>query len=119
MVADADFEGLGHGVGGDVVMGGADAAGGENQVIAGSKGIQGGDNLGLDIGHNTDFLAVNAQRGQELGDGIGIAVLGAPGEDFVPDHQHRSGLVGVVWHACLSHTSRGLENHRISPKLEP
>ena len=97
VVTDADIKSACHGIGGDVVMGGADAARGEDQVIAAAQGIQPRDDFRLDIGHNPDFLEVNAQRAKKSGDMAGIAVLGAAGEDFVPDYQHRGGFVGTIW----------------------
>ena len=113
VIADTHAEGLGHGIGGDVVMGGADAAGGENNVIAGPQRIQPGHDLILHIGNHADFLQVDAQRGQETGDIMGIAVLGAAGQDFVPDHHDGRCLValaasGVACRVSLvSYTIRG------------
>jgi hypothetical protein len=96
MVTDADAESLGHRVGGDVVMGGADAAGGEDEIMAAAQRVQPLDDLVFVVGNDPDFLEIDAQSHQEAGNGVGIGILGAAGEDFVADHQHRGGL-----HACL------------------
>ena len=114
VVADGDTENLGHGIGGDVVMGGADAAGGEDQVVAGRRAFSPATiSSSLSATTRISSRSMPSAR-QETGDGVGIAVLGAAGEDFVPDHQHRGGLVGLsVWHGLLVfHIIRGLENQR-------
>ena len=102
VIVDADAEGLGHRIGGDVVMGRADAAGGEDIGVAGAQGVQRGHDLVLDIGHDARFLQVDAQRAQELGDIVGVGVLGAAGQDLVADDQHGGG------HALRSGSSRAL-----------
>ena len=88
VITDANIEGLGHRIGGDVVMGGPDAAGGKDKVIAGAQGIQGRDDLVFHIGHHPRLAQVDAQRGQEPGDIAGVGVLGAARQDFVADHQN-------------------------------
>ena len=99
VIADADAKGLGHRIGGDVVMGGADAARGENEIVPGPKRVQCRHDLGLDIAHHPDFLQVDAQQGKLAGDVIAVAVLGAARENFVTDHQHRGGFNHLV--PCL------------------
>ena len=88
MIADADAECRRDGVGGDVVMGGADAAGGDDEIIGSAQGIEGGDDLAFHIRHHARLFQVDAAQTQEPGDIVDIGILGAAGEDFIPDHQH-------------------------------
>ena len=56
VMIDADAERFGDAVGGDVVMGRADAAGGEDIVVAVAQRIQRRDDVGLLVGDDADFL---------------------------------------------------------------
>ena len=76
MVVDADAEGLGDAVGGNVVMGRPDAAGGEDIGVAMPQRIQRGDDVGLVVGDDPDFLEVDADIGQVFGDETDVLVLG-------------------------------------------
>ena len=100
VIVDSHAEGLGDGIGGDVVMGRTDAAGGENIGVAGAQGVQRRDDLVLDIAHHAGFLQIDAQRAQETGDGIGIGVLGATGQDFVADDEDGGCGRRVFTHRC-------------------
>ena len=88
MMIDADAERLGDAVGGDVVMGRPDAAGGEDVGVALAQRVQGGDDLGLLVGDDADFLEVDPDIGQVFGDKADVLVLGPPGQDLVADHQN-------------------------------
>ena len=88
---DADAERLGNAVGGDVVMGRADAAGGEDIGVARTQRVQRGDDIGFVVGDDTDFLEVDPDIGQVLGDEADVLVLGPSGQDFVADHQNTRG----------------------------
>ena len=84
-------EGLGDAVGGDVVMGRADAAGGEHIGVARAQGVERGDDLRLLVGNDAHLLEVDADIGEVLGDVADVLVLGPAGEDLVADHQKRGG----------------------------
>ena len=78
-------------VDGDVVVGRADAAGGEQIIVRGAQRV---DRLGdplLDVGHHAHFGqpdALDVQPARDLGD---VLVLGAAREDLVADHDQRGG----------------------------
>ena len=91
MMVDADAERLRHRVRGDVVMGRADAAGGEDVGVAVSQCIEGGDDVGLVVGDDAHLLQVDADIGQIFGDEADILVLGPAGQDLVADHQNSRG----------------------------
>ncbi len=94
-------EGLGDAVGGDVVVGGADAAGGEDIVVAGAQVIDGGDDLLGDVAHHASFAEVDPVRPHELGDGVEVHVLGAARENLVADDQRRRRDPSDRFHARL------------------
>uniref|UniRef100_A0A0N5A4R8 LigA n=1 Tax=Parastrongyloides trichosuri TaxID=131310 RepID=A0A0N5A4R8_PARTI len=75
--ADRHAEDRADGVGGDVVMGRADAAGGEDIVVRGAQGVQGRDDLVLTVADHPGLHQIDAQRGQKAGQGVHIAVTGA------------------------------------------
>ena len=78
-------------VGGDVVVGRADAAGGEDVVVAAAQRVHGIDDLGLLVGDDAHLLQLDADGGQMVGDVADVLVLGAAREDLVADHQQRRG----------------------------
>ena len=88
MMIDSDPERPGDAVGGDVIVGRPDATGGKNVGIAAAQRIQCGDDVGLFVGDNPHFLEVDPDIGEVFGDEADILVLGAPGQDFVADHQN-------------------------------
>src|SRR5437879_4850699 len=88
MVVDVDAKSLGDAVGGDVVMGRPDAAGGEDVIVTMPQCIQGGDDVVLIVGDDPDFLQVYADIGQIFRDEADILVLGPAGQDFIPDDQN-------------------------------
>ena len=87
-MVDADAERLGDAVGGDVVMGRPDAAGGKDVGVAISQRIKGGDDVGLVVGDDADFLEVDPDIGQVFGDKADVLVLGPAGQDLVADDQN-------------------------------
>ena len=88
---DRDAEGLGDGVGGDVVVGRPDAAGGEDVGVARAQRVERRDDLGLDVGHDARLAQIDADIGQILRDIADVAVLGPSRQDFVADDQDRRG----------------------------
>ena len=88
VMVDADAERLGDAVGGDVVMGRPDAAGGKDVIVALSQCIKGGDDIGLLVGDDADFLEVDPDIGQVLGDKADVLVLGPAGQDLVTNDQN-------------------------------
>ena len=91
IVVDRHAERLGDGVGGDVVVGRADAAGGEHVVVAAAQRVERGDDLRLVVGDDAHLLEIDADHGQVLGDVADVLVLGAAGQDLVADDQNRGG----------------------------
>ncbi len=87
MVVDADAERLRHAVGGDVVVGRPDAAGGEHIGIAAAQGVQRFDDGVLVVGDDPDLFQVDADIGQVLGDIADVLVLGPARQNLVADHQ--------------------------------
>ena len=101
--------GGGHGVGGDVVMRGPDAAGGEQKVVRPAQGpVQRADRIhdavGV-VGHDADLLEVDAGGGQHLGQVMGVPFAGAAGQDLVADDQD-GGCRVVGLHQALPWVSR-------------
>src|ERR1700730_14990358 len=91
MMIDADAEPLGDAVGGDVVMGRPDAAGGEDVGVAMAQRIQRRDDVGLVVGHDAHLLEIDPDIGQVFRDKSDVLVLGPPGQDLVADHQNSRG----------------------------
>src|SRR6202163_3778050 len=91
MMIDADTERFRNAVGGDVVMGRPDAAGGEDVGVATAQRVQRGDDVGLVVGHDAYFLEVDPDIGQVFRNKADILVLGPPGQDLVADHQNSRG----------------------------
>ena len=94
--ADIDGHAKGgcNGIGGDVIMGGADPARGEDMVIGGAQRVDGGNNRSRVICHDAAFAQRNAVPRQLARQVEGIAVTGASRQDFVADHQHGCGWIG-------------------------
>ena len=86
---DRHAEGLGDGIRRDVVVGRADAARGEDVVVAGAERVERGDDVVLDVGDDPDLAEIDADIGQVLGDIADVLVLGPAGENLVADHQDR------------------------------
>ena len=107
MIVDRNAERLGDGVGGDVVVRRPDAAGGENVSVACAQRIERGDDFRLFVRHDADFLEVDADGRQILGDKADILVLGAAGENLIADDQKsgRDDLVLALTRplACAAH----------------
>jgi hypothetical protein len=91
MVIDADPECLGDGIGGDVVMGRPDAAGGEDIAVAMAQRVQRGDDIGLIVVYVPELLELDTQFGEVFGDEADVLVLGPAGQDLVADHQYARG----------------------------
>src|SRR5206468_977900 len=88
VMVDPDAERLGDAVGGDVVMGRPDAAGGKDVGIAIPQCIKGIDDVGLIVGDDADLLEVNSDIGQVFGDEADVLVLGPAGQDLVANDQN-------------------------------
>src|SRR3546814_6283535 len=81
-----------------VVVGRADAAGGEDIIVARPQRVQRVDDLVLDVGNDAHFAQANTlhvEPGRDLRD---IPVLGAAGENLVADHQHGGSPDAFVAH---------------------
>ena len=72
-------------------MGGPDAAGGEHIGVAFAQGIERPDDRRLVIGNDAHFLQVDALERQEIRQIADVPVLGAAGQEFVANGEHRGG----------------------------
>ena len=88
MVGRLLAEGGGDGFGCNIVMGRADAAGGEDVIEFGAQRVHRGDDLFLNVRHDADFKQLNADLVQLFADEADIGVLGTARQDFIADHDH-------------------------------
>ncbi len=79
---------LGHGISGNVVMRGADAAGREDIGITRPQHIDGRYDCLFLVGNNTHFPKVDTDRRHNVGEVADIPVLGAAGKDLVANDDH-------------------------------
>ena len=91
MLGDADAEGLGDAVGGDVVVRRADAAGGEDVVELLAHLVHGGDDRRLDVGDDPAFRDPDAEQAELGGEVLDVGVLGAAAQDLVADDEDAGG----------------------------
>jgi hypothetical protein len=91
VMLDGNAERLGDAIGGDVVMGRADATGGEDIGIARPQRVERGDDLRLFVGDDAHFLEIDADVGEILGDVADVLVLGAAGQNLVADDKQGGG----------------------------
>ena len=101
VLVDRRAERLGDRVGGDVVVGRADAAGGEDVVVARAQRVERGDDLLLDVGDDARLAQIDADIGEVFGDIADVAVLGAAGKDLVADDENGRGD-NLLAHAGVS-----------------
>src|SRR6266478_3459030 len=88
MMIDADAERLRNAVGGNVVMGRPNTAGGKDVGIAAAQGVQCRDDFGFLVGYDAYLLEVDPDIGQVFRDKADVLVLGPPGQDLVSNHQN-------------------------------
>src|SRR5206468_10234073 len=86
-----DAERLGDGVGGDVVVGRPNAAGGKDVGVATAQRVQRRDDIGFIVGDDANLLEVDSEIGEVFRDKADVLVLGAPGQNLVADHQNPRG----------------------------
>src|SRR5439155_16582644 len=86
---DRNAKGPCDGIGGDVVVGRAYAAGGEHVVVTGAERIDRSHDITLHVGDDAHLAEVDAQRRASFGDRADVLVLGAAGQDLVADDQQR------------------------------
>ena len=79
------------GIGGDVVMRRADAAGGKDIIMGGAQLVDGGDDGGVDIGDHARLAHFDPERIEEIRDGLEVGVLGAPRKELIPDQDNGGG----------------------------
>lgn len=91
IVLAGQAESHGYCISGDVVMGRADAAGGEDIIIAGAQRIQRFDDCMLLVGDDAHFLQVYSGHGEHIREVPDILVLGASRQQFVADGEHGGG----------------------------
>ena len=91
IVVAGQAEGLGDGVGGDVVMGRADAAGGEDIGVAGPQRVDRLDDRRLVVADDADLLQVDADGGDDGGEMTGILLADTAGQDLVANDQRGGG----------------------------
>ena len=87
--ADRDAERLGHRIGGDIVVGRADPAAREDEIVAPRKRPDRLHDRLLAVADDPDLHQVDADIGQGVGDEADILVLGPAGEDLVADDRER------------------------------
>ena len=73
-------------------MRGADAAGGDDEVVGGGHAAGGFDDLGLVVGDDLDAFEGDAEREAEAGEVRGVGVDGLAAEDFVADYETGGGV---------------------------
>src|SRR6185295_4022041 len=78
---------LGDRIGGDIVVGGPDAAGGEDVVVSAAEGVHRRYDLVLHVRHDAHFAKIDPDGGKALGEVADVLVLGAAGEDLIADDQ--------------------------------
>src|SRR5262245_3078046 len=100
---DRHAKGLGDGVGGDIVMGRPNAAGGEHIGEARAELVHRRDDLRLEIAYDPHLAQGDANSREIAGDIEDIFVLGAPGHDLFTDDDER-GSDGVA--RCVFHIRR-------------
>ena len=109
MLFQLDPEGGGDGIGGDVVVGRANAPGGDHIVIAVPQGVQGRNDLLHDVGDGPRLAEVHPMHAQILGDVAQIGVLGAPRQDLIADDQDsrrdHCRATGIAHHLLHHHQS--------------
>ena len=97
-------ESLGNRIGGNVVMGRANAASGEDIVVAGAQRIHRSDDFALDIRHHPDLAHFDTpivQRLRQMGE---IGILGPARQDLVADDREGGGIdSGVGGVVCGRH----------------
>ena len=76
---------------GDVVVGRADAAGGEHVVVGGAQLVDGGGDCRLVVGHHAHLAQPHADVLEPPGDIRNVGVARAPREDLVADDDQRGG----------------------------
>ena len=69
----------------------ANAAGCEQIGIVRAQCVDGIRDVILIVGHDPDFLQIDADRGHDVGEMADISVLRTAGKDFVADDEHRGG----------------------------
>src|SRR5581483_11385235 len=69
-------ESLGHAIGGDVVMRGSDASGGEDVSVLRAQGIERLDDRDGLVGNYPHLLQINPDGGEVVGDVADVLVLG-------------------------------------------
>jgi len=93
-----------HGIGGDVVMGRANAPGGDHIVVARPQRVQRINDFLHDIWNSPRLGQVHTDHPEVAGDIAGVGVLCTPGQDLVPDHQYGrcNGLIARLTHSGSS-----------------
>jgi len=95
---DSDSERGSYGIDGDVIMRRPDSTGREKIIISGSKLVDRGRDLRLDIRHDPHFGETDPLLVQPCRDLRDILVLSPTGQDLIADHQQRSRPNSFVAH---------------------
>ncbi len=108
-----------------VVLGGGDAAGGDDVIVGAPGGVDGGDDLIGVVPYDADFAEPDPHLGELRRDIGEIGVAGAPRKDFVADDDEgggnwiRHGLaVRIPARTAAAPPSR-TSGHRMEPDLSP
>ena len=102
VVADADVHAKGRGdtVGGDIVVGRADATRSEHMGISQTERIDRLDDHLMHIRHNPHLGQPYPHLREPRGEMLGVGVKRSAREDLVADHKHRGGRIGhrlLLW----------------------
>ena len=78
----------------------ADAARGEDVIVANAQRVERGDDFFLDVRHDPRLAQFDADARDIFRDIADVAVLGAAAENLIADHEHGGGYgLGRVGHS--------------------
>ena len=106
-------ERLGNCIDGDIIVRRADAAGGEQIIVARAQSVNRLDNCRGFIRDNTHFLQADALYAEEAGDLGDVLVMGAARENLIANDDQRGGVDAGFGHGCW------LGEWRLLGKLTP
>lgn len=96
-------ERCGNAVGGDIVVGGADSAGGKQIINPATHLVHRRNDSAMVVRHDANLDQPDAHPGHHAGQMVAIGLAGPARKDFIADHQHCGGWPGLVSRHCLLH----------------
>jgi hypothetical protein len=88
---EGDVEGVGDGGEGDVIVGGPDAAAGEEEVVGEAEGADLGGDGGAIVEHHDDAAELDAEGAKELGEREEVGLLDLSAEQLITDEESGGG----------------------------